>query len=122
MKSIPPIARTHASTAATAVGPATNWAESLGGGVGEDPVRLGRQTCWAVWQEDLAAFEVQQPRGDYLRSMVSSFEWSCGGTRRAILSREHAMYIKLNRNSSAIVNRSRVRRTEGFVLVSIDRV
>lgn len=62
-----------ASASASSLDPATSWAESLGGGAGEDAGRLGRQTCWAVWQEDLAAFEVQQPRGDYLRSMVSSF-------------------------------------------------
>lgn len=57
-----------ASTAAAVA--ATTWAENLGGGAG-DRGRPGRQTCWALWREDLAAFEVLQPRGDSLRSMVS---------------------------------------------------
>lgn len=51
---------------------AATWAEGLGGGAGDDPGRSGRQTCWAVWHEDLAAFEVLQPRGDSLRSLVST--------------------------------------------------
>lgn len=56
----------EASTAAVA---ATTWAENLGGRAG-DHARPGRQTCRAFWREDLAAFEVLQPRGDSLRSMV----------------------------------------------------
>eukprot|EP00752_Nemacystus_decipiens_P005527 g4999.t1 len=57
---------TTAAAAAAAAVAATGWAENLGAG---DQGQPGRQTCWAVWREDLAAFEVLQPRGDSLRSM-----------------------------------------------------
>ncbi|CAM9846805.1 unnamed protein product [Scytosiphon promiscuus] len=87
MKSTAPIARTHDSASDFAVGPATSWAESLGGGAGEDPGRLGRQTCWAVWQEDLAVFEVQQPRGDYLRSMGTTWRG------RTLLHAEEGLWL-----------------------------
>ncbi|CAM9990184.1 unnamed protein product, partial [Hapterophycus canaliculatus] len=75
MESTTPTVRTStiASASTSTVDPATSWADSLGGGAGEDPGCLGRQTCWATWQEDLAAFEVQQPRGDYLRSMGTAW-------------------------------------------------
>lgn len=61
-----------ANNNAAATAAAATWAEGLGGGIGDDPGRPGRQTCWAVWHEDLAAFEVLQPRGDSLRSLVSA--------------------------------------------------
>lgn len=56
-------------SAADAAAAARAWAENLGGGTGVQG-RPSRQTCWAVWREDLAVFEVLQPRGDSLRSMV----------------------------------------------------
>lgn len=65
----PRVGKASTAAAAAAAAAATVWAENLGGGTG-DQARPGRQTCWAVWREDLAAFEVLQPRGDSLRSMV----------------------------------------------------
>lgn len=62
------------SVANPAAAAAASWAEGLGGGTGDDPGLPGRQTCWAVWHEDLAVFEVLQPRGDSLRSLVSDYE------------------------------------------------
>lgn len=52
---------------------ASRWAASLGGGKEEGGGRRpGKGTCKAVWREDLAVFEVLQPRGDSLKSMVST--------------------------------------------------
>lgn len=62
--------KSRADGASTAGAAATAWAEKLGGGAYGGHGRPGRQTCWAVWREDLAVFEVLQPRGDSLRSMV----------------------------------------------------
>lgn len=64
---------------AAAAAAAEKWAASLGGGrssaagaiVGDRTERPSKSTCWAVWHEELAAFEVLQPRGDALRSMAS---------------------------------------------------
>ncbi|CAM9606920.1 unnamed protein product [Ectocarpus sp. 13 AM-2016] len=62
-----------AASASAASSAATEWAEGLGGGQGDDPGRPGRQTCWAVWHEELAVFEVLQPRGDSLRSLGTTW-------------------------------------------------
>ncbi|CAM9648288.1 unnamed protein product [Ectocarpus sp. 8 AP-2014] len=62
-----------AASASAASSAATEWAEGLGGGHGDDPGRPGRQTCWAVWHDELAVFEVLQPRGDSLRSMGTTW-------------------------------------------------
>lgn len=62
------------STAAAAA--ADRWAKSIGGGSTADDAagddwRPGKSTCWAIWREELAVFEVLQPRGDSLRCTVS---------------------------------------------------
>ena len=49
---------------------ASRWAGSLGGKEESDGRRPGKGTCKAIWHEELAAFEVLQPRGDSLKSMV----------------------------------------------------
>ena len=51
---------------------ASRWAGSLGGDEEGDGRRPGKGTCKAVWHEELAVFEVLQPRGDSLKSMVST--------------------------------------------------
>lgn len=51
---------------------ANTWVKNLGGGVADFVERPGKSTCRAVWHDELAAFEVLQPRGDYLRSMASA--------------------------------------------------
>lgn len=51
---------------------ASRWAASLGGKEEGDGRRPGKGTCKAVWHEELAVFEVLQPRGDSLKSMVST--------------------------------------------------
>lgn len=68
--------KSRAGGASTAAAAAATWAENLGGGAG-DHGRPGRQTCRAVWRDELAAFEVLQPRGDALRSMVR-MKITCG--------------------------------------------
>ncbi|CAM9318645.1 unnamed protein product, partial [Laminaria digitata] len=52
---------------------ASRWAGSLGGKEEGDGRRPGKGTCKAVWHEELAVFEVLQPRGDSLKSMGSTW-------------------------------------------------
>lgn len=61
--------KAKASSADASAAAAGRWADGLGGGA-DDHFRPGRQTCWAVWRDELAVFEVLQARGDSLRSMV----------------------------------------------------
>ena len=56
---------------------ASLWAASLGGKEEGDGRRPGKGTCKAMWHEEIAVFEVLQPRGDSLKSMVSTHAaWS----------------------------------------------